>query len=60
MNNIPQVKVGIVAVSRDCFPESLSVNRRKALIDAYTKKFGATEIYVLWRARSTWYRRLKT
>ena len=26
MNNIPQVKVGIVAVSRDCFPESLSVN----------------------------------
>lgn len=45
MNNIPQVKVGIVAVSRDCFPESLSVNRRKALIDAYTKKFGATEIY---------------
>ena len=45
MNNIPQVKVGVVAVSRDCFPESLSVNRRKALIDAYTKKFGATEIY---------------
>ena len=28
--NIPKVKVGIVAVSRDCFPESLSVNRRKA------------------------------
>ena len=28
MNNIPEVKVGIVAVSRDCFPESLSVNRR--------------------------------
>ena len=32
MINIPEVKVGIVAVSRDCFPESLSVNRRKALI----------------------------
>ena len=31
MNNIPEVKAGIVAVSRDCFPESLSVNRRKAL-----------------------------
>lgn len=29
MINIPSVKVGIVAVSRDCFPESLSVNRRK-------------------------------
>ena len=40
MNNIPQVKIGIVAVSRDCFPESLSVNRRKALVDAYTKKYG--------------------
>ena len=26
MNNIPKVKVGIVAVSRDCFPEPLSVN----------------------------------
>ena len=35
MNNIPQVKLGIVAVSRDCFPESLSVNRRKALVAAY-------------------------
>lgn len=30
--NIPKVKLGIVAVSRDCFPESLSVNRRKALV----------------------------
>jgi L-fucose isomerase-like protein len=38
MNNIPKIKLGVVAVSRDCFPESLSVNRRKALIDAYAKK----------------------
>ena len=43
--NKPVIKVGIVAVSRDCFPESLSVNRRKALIDAYTKKYDAAEIY---------------
>ena len=35
MINIPSVKIGIVAVSRDCFPESLSVNRRKALVKAY-------------------------
>ena len=41
MNNIPQVKLGIVAVSRDCFPESLSVNRRKALVEAYTEKYDA-------------------
>ena len=34
MKNIPTIKVGIVAVSRDCFPESLSVNRRAALAAA--------------------------
>ena len=45
MTNIPEIKVGIVAVSRDCFPESLSVNRRKAVIKAYTEKFGAADIY---------------
>lgn len=45
INNKPTVKIGIVAVSRDCFPESLSVNRRKALVEAYTKKYGADEIY---------------
>ena len=37
MNNMPEVKVGIVAVSRDCFPESLSVNRRKAVVEAFSK-----------------------
>ena len=45
MNNIPKVKVGIVAVSRDCFPEPLSVTRRKALVDAYAKKYDAADIY---------------
>ena len=45
MNNVPKMKVGIVAVSRDCFPESLSVNRRKALVDAYSKKYDAADIY---------------
>ena len=45
MNNIPKIKLGIVAVSRDCFPESLSVNRRKALVAAYTKKYDASDIY---------------
>ena len=29
MINVPAVKVGIVAVSRDCFPESLSVKPQK-------------------------------
>ena len=45
MNNIPKIKIGIVAVSRDCFPESLSVNRRKALVAAYQKKYDAADIY---------------
>jgi len=43
--NLPKVKVGIVAVSRDCFPESLSVNRRKALVKAYEDKYGKDDIY---------------
>lgn len=38
--NIPQVKCGIISVSRDCFVISLSENRRKAIVDAYTKKYG--------------------
>ncbi len=45
MNNLPEIKIGIVAVSRDCFPESLSVNRRKALIKAYEEKYGKENIY---------------
>ncbi len=43
--NIPKVKIGIVAVSRDCFPESLSVNRRRALVEAYAAKYDAAQIY---------------
>lgn len=45
MNNIPKIKLGIVAVSRDCFPESLSVNRRRALVNAYESKYGKADIY---------------
>ncbi|MCR5025280.1 MAG: L-fucose/L-arabinose isomerase family protein [Lachnospiraceae bacterium] len=45
MNNIPKIKVGIVAVSRDCFPAPLAVNRRKALVEAYEKKYGKDDIY---------------
>ena len=45
MMNMPEVKIGIVAVSRDCFPESLSVNRRKALVSAYKAKYDEKNIY---------------
>ena len=43
MNNMPKEKIGIVAVSRDCFPMSLSENRRKAVVKSYQEKYG--EIY---------------
>ena len=45
MNNVPKIKIGIVAVSRDCFPAELAINRRKALVEAYAKKYDAAEIY---------------
>lgn len=34
-HNIPEVKLGIVAVSRDCFPIELSISRREAVVKAY-------------------------
>ncbi len=45
MFNTPPIKVGIVAVSRDCFPESLSVSRRARLVAAYEKKYGKGQVY---------------
>lgn len=43
--NIPVVKLGIVAVSRDCFPIDLSQRRRTALVAACQKKnIGVVEI----------------
>ena len=35
MHNIPEIKMGLIAVSRDCFPITLSAARRKAVADAY-------------------------
>ncbi|MFT3952497.1 MAG: L-fucose/L-arabinose isomerase family protein [Oscillospiraceae bacterium] len=43
MNNCPKEKIGIVAVSRDCFPMTLSVSRREAVVKAY--RAGGGEIY---------------
>ena len=37
LENIPNVKLGIIAVSRDCFPITLSEKRRKAIVKAYGK-----------------------
>ncbi len=43
MNHLPKEKIGVVAVSRDCFPMTLSVSRRNAVVQAYQEKYG--EIY---------------
>ncbi|MBE6936218.1 MAG: fucose isomerase [Ruminococcaceae bacterium] len=43
MNNIPVVKLGIIAVSRDCFPIQLSERRRAAIVAACGQK--ELEIY---------------
>lgn len=40
MLNMPEIKMGIVAVSRDCFPMTLSESRRKAVAAAYNAKYG--------------------
>ena len=40
MKNIPVVKLGIVAVSRDCFPMELSASRRSAVVNAYEEAGG--------------------
>ncbi len=45
MNNVPVVKLGVVAVSRDCFPIELSKKRRAAVIAACrSKNIEVTEI----------------
>lgn len=38
MNNVPDVKLGIVAVSRDCFPIELSQKRRDAVLEECGKR----------------------
>ena len=40
ISNIPVVKLGIVAVSRDCFPIDLSRERRAAFVSEYRKLGG--------------------
>ena len=45
MTNIPEAKIGVVAVSRDCFPESLSVSRREALMQAVHTKYPELQVY---------------
>ena len=45
MINIPEAKIGVVAVSRDCFPESLSVTRRAALMKAVKERHPEIDVF---------------
>jgi L-fucose isomerase-like protein len=47
MKNMPELKLGIVAVSRDCFPMSLSEGRRKAVVAEYSKRASIYECPVV-------------
>ncbi|MBQ6537539.1 MAG: L-fucose/L-arabinose isomerase family protein [Eubacterium sp.] len=44
-SNMPKTKIGIVAVSRDCFPPELSAERRKKVCEAYRNKYDDADIY---------------
>lgn len=45
MKNIPEIKLGIVAGSRDWLPVEIAEQKRKDLIECYQSTFGAEEIY---------------
>jgi len=40
MVNIPDVKLGLISVSRDCFPSALSENRRNEVYAQYKNRYG--------------------
>jgi len=40
MKNIPEITLGIISVSRDCFPVTLSARRRSAVVKAFSEKYG--------------------
>ncbi len=45
MNNVPKVKLGVIAVSRDCFPIELSQKRRaKVVKECQAKNIPVTEL----------------
>ncbi len=40
MYNVPEIKLGIIAVSRDCFPMELSMRRRQCVVESYKRQYG--------------------
>lgn len=46
MTNLPDVKLGIIAVSRGCFPRELSERRRSAIVKAYGRDIYECKVIV--------------
>ena len=44
MLKLPEIKVGIVAVSRDCFPVTLSKERKERVVKEYGKEIGRAHV----------------
>ena len=44
MKNIPDIKLGLISVSRDCFPVELSEKRRTAVAKASGDIYGVDKI----------------
>lgn len=45
MQNMPDVRIGVVAVSRDCFPADLAIKRRQNLISSVEMQSSDIDIY---------------
>ena len=45
MNNIPNVKIGIIVGSTDWLPSEIAINNRKKLVENYVSKYGAENIF---------------
>ena len=54
--NIPEIKLGIIAVSRDCFPISLSKSRRAAVVKTYGDGLDADHLHpYMWACKPHYY-----
>lgn len=47
ISNIPNVKLGVIAVSRGCFPSSLAESRRASLVKAYNGEIYESKVTVV-------------
>ena len=60
MNNMPKLKIGVVAVSRDCFPEVYLLQDEKHLsklmLKNMEKQKSMNARFASWKVKFTWFR----